>query len=73
MRVLALVALCLLGASALAEESADSEAAGGYLTFYLDNDLFGGTDRNYTNGARLSWISEGEPLLDSPAPPATTP
>ncbi|MGB6223402.1 lipid A deacylase LpxR family protein [Haloferula sp.] len=29
----------------------------GYLTFYLDNDLFGGEDRDYTNGARLSWIS----------------
>ena len=28
-----------------------------YLSFYLDNDLFGGTDENYTNGARLSWIS----------------
>lgn len=28
-----------------------------YLTFYLDNDLFAGTDRNYTNGVRLSWIS----------------
>jgi hypothetical protein len=30
----------------------------GYLTFYLDNDLFSGHDRDYTNGARLSWISE---------------
>jgi hypothetical protein len=40
--------------------------AGGYLTFYLDNDLFGGTDRNYTNGVRLSWVSEGQPLLDVP-------
>ncbi|MCH7228264.1 lipid A deacylase LpxR family protein [Haloferula sp. A504] len=29
----------------------------GYLTFQLDNDLFGGSDRGYTNGARLSWIS----------------
>ncbi|MDA7536829.1 lipid A deacylase LpxR family protein [Akkermansiaceae bacterium] len=29
----------------------------GYLTFYLDNDLFAGTDEGYTNGARLSWIS----------------
>ena len=29
----------------------------GFLTFYLDNDLFGGTDENYTNGVRLSWIS----------------
>ena len=28
-----------------------------HLTFYLDNDLFAGTDRNYTNGVRLSWIS----------------
>ena len=28
-----------------------------HLTFYLDNDLFAGTDQNYTNGARLSWIS----------------
>lgn len=27
------------------------------LTFYLDNDLFSDTDENYTNGARLSWIS----------------
>lgn len=36
----------------------------GYLTFYLDNDLFAGTDRNYTNGVRLSWISEGEPLFN---------
>ena len=28
-----------------------------HLTFYLDNDLFSGTDANYTNGIRLSWIS----------------
>lgn len=28
-----------------------------YLTFHLDNDLFGGSDANYTNGARLAWIS----------------
>jgi lipid A 3-O-deacylase len=28
-----------------------------YLTFYLDNDLFGGSDQDYSNGARLSWIS----------------
>ena len=28
-----------------------------YLSFYLDNDLFAGTDENYTNGVRLSWIS----------------
>lgn len=28
------------------------------LTFYLDNDLFASEDENYTNGVRLSWISE---------------
>ncbi|HBE22492.1 MAG TPA: DUF2219 domain-containing protein, partial [Verrucomicrobiales bacterium] len=25
----------------------------GYLTFYLDNDLFANKDQDYTNGARL--------------------
>ena len=38
----------------------------GYLTFFLDNDLFAGTDQNYTNGARLSYITEGRPILDIP-------
>ena len=28
-----------------------------HLSFYLDNDLFAGTDENYTNGVRLAWIS----------------
>jgi lipid A 3-O-deacylase len=27
------------------------------LTAYLDNDLFADTDQDYTNGARVSWIS----------------
>lgn len=36
---------------------------GGFLTFYLDNDLFANTDRDYTNGARLSWISDDRPLF----------
>ncbi|MGB1261129.1 MAG: lipid A deacylase LpxR family protein [Akkermansiaceae bacterium] len=39
---------------------------GGYLTFFLDNDLFVGTDEGYTNGARLSWISNSRPALDIP-------
>lgn len=30
----------------------------GYLTFYLDNDVFGGQDKDYTNGFRVSWISD---------------
>ena len=28
-----------------------------HLSFYLDNDLFAGTDENYTNGIRIAWIS----------------
>ncbi|MEZ5300255.1 MAG: DUF2219 family protein [Verrucomicrobiales bacterium] len=32
---------------------------------YLDNDLFGGTDENYTNGARLSWISKARHIDQS--------
>lgn len=36
----------------------------GYLTFYLDNDLFGNRDQDYTNGARLSWISGNRKMSD---------
>ncbi len=32
------------------------------LNFYFENDLFGETDQNYTNGIRISWVS---PDLDS--------
>ncbi len=38
----------------------------GYLTFFLDNDLFSGTDQNYTNGVRLSYITEGKPIINIP-------
>jgi hypothetical protein len=30
---------------------------GGTLSLYLENDLFGGTDRYYTSGAKMSWSS----------------
>ncbi len=33
-----------------------------YLSFYLDNDLFGGTDEEYTNGVRLAWTSRARKL-----------
>ncbi len=39
---------------------------GGYLTFFLDNDLFSGSDSNYTNGARISYVTEARPLLNIP-------
>lgn len=28
-----------------------------HVSFFLDNDLFAGSDENYTNGVRLAWIS----------------
>ena len=37
-----------------------------YLTFFLDNDIFAGRDQDYTNGARLSYITEGKPVLELP-------
>lgn len=47
--------------------AADSVAHnGGYLTLFFDNDLFSGTDSNYTNGVRLSYITEGKPIINIP-------
>lgn len=47
--------------------SADSVANdSGYVTFFLDNDMFGGTDSNYTNGVRISYITEGKPVINIP-------
>lgn len=58
--VLAIAAL-VAGASAFAAEPAQPpvEVPKGapIFTFYLENDYFGGTDRHYTNGAKLSWLS----------------
>lgn len=61
----------IAGSQALwGQEAADSPPAdhsgtesGEYLTFYLDNDLFSGEDQDYTNGARLSWISGNRPAF----------
>lgn len=44
-------------------ENAPGEPSRGYLTFYLDNDLFSGEDQDYTNGVRASWISENRPAF----------
>lgn len=63
-----LLMLCARPAEAAAQiAGADAEQDGplsGYLTFYLDNDLFAGTDRDYSNGVRLSWISDERPLFN---------
>lgn len=56
--------------AAWAQDADDAEPAesgeddsGEYLTFYLDNDLFSGEDRDYTNGGRISWISDNRPAF----------
>lgn len=68
---LLMLTCCLMASLPLAAQDAadddgtgtsDSES-GEYLTFYLDNDLFSGEDQDYTNGARLSWISENRPAF----------
>ena len=49
------VFLCL---PALLLRAADDGApAGGTITFYQENDIYAGTDRDYTNGIKLSWVS----------------
>ena len=64
--VIALLALSVASAG-VARADRDSplpDWGEGYLTFYLDNDLFANTDRDYTNGARLSWISSNRDIKD---------
>lgn len=48
-----------VGTGAAAGEGGErSEAARkSYLAVYVDNDLFGGSDADYTNGFRMAWIS----------------
>jgi hypothetical protein len=56
--VLAGVSPVLRAASAPAAEITDARAkTAPVFTLYFENDFFGGTDRHYTNGAKLSWIS----------------
>jgi hypothetical protein len=48
----------------LAARESPFDFGGGNLTFYLDNDLFGNRDQDYTNGARISWISSNRKMTD---------
>jgi hypothetical protein len=50
--ILWLAAACLPAAAAPPDTPAT-----GHLALYVDNDLFGGSDGDYTNGARAAWIS----------------
>jgi len=57
-----LIAFCLTTGIATARRNLLPDFDDGYLTVYLDNDLFSGTDEGYTNGARMSWISGSRKL-----------
>lgn len=50
-----LLAACLLPAAMHAQDVDPNRY--GTLSFYFENDLFGNTDANYTNGARIGWTS----------------
>lgn len=70
--VITALAFCLPSLSALADEVAqrldDSDRRNlmpdekGTFTFIWENDTFGGTDRNYTNGNRISYLSPTQRL-----------
>ncbi len=50
-----------------ATASGGRETAGGTFSIYLENDLFAGTDRQYTSGVKLGWSSADlENYSDSP-------
>lgn len=52
------VLLLTLAASAqAAAPAAETDKAPWTFNFYFENDVFANTDRSYTNGLRLSWVS----------------
>ncbi len=60
----ATLAASLLSISAF---GADKDVNSGTLSVYFENDLFGGTDRYYTNGVKFGWSSiDLEKFSDSP-------
>ncbi|MBV0932957.1 lipid A deacylase LpxR family protein [Marinobacterium sp. A346] len=60
------IALAFLPAAVQAQEVDNSWTA----NLYFENDLFGETDQQYTNGVRLSWVSpELDSFIDDPGLP----
>lgn len=45
-----------------APETPPPREGGGFLSLTFENDIFGGTDRDYTNGVRASWTSRRNDL-----------
>ena len=51
------VVFLTVASPALAAEERTEEDDKGIFNVVLENDVFAGTDRDYTNGIRFSWIS----------------
>ncbi len=48
-------------------QAADKDVSAGTVSFYIENDLFAGTDRYYTSGVKFGWSSGNlENYSDSP-------
>lgn len=59
--MIALAALLLAAQPAPETEAPPAPAPDrGMVSAVIENDLFGGTDRNYTNGLRLEWVRSAE-------------
>ena len=61
-KLLQLLTPLVLAQSAIAAQPLDEalnldRPEHGTYSFYFENDIFGGTDQRYTNGARISWTS----------------
>lgn len=52
-----LVGLAALAAGTAQAQGLDPKCLGGVLSLYVENDLFYDTDRNYTSGVKLAWVS----------------
>lgn len=68
---LALTAPGVTGLPALADEPAETgkarvipEPERGTFSFVFENDIFAGSDRNYTNGVRAEWLSAPDDIPD---------
>ncbi len=69
---LLIVLTCLAPVIARADtRGSDDGPAPWTLNVYFENDLFGETDQNYTNGVRISWVSpDTNELVSDPQYPA---
>jgi hypothetical protein len=52
-----LVGTLALACGTASGQGLEAKCLGGVLSLYVENDLFYDTDRNYTSGVRLAWVS----------------